>query len=381
MLILFLSVAAININEVSATPYYSYVLNGPYKDTLPTSIMTGTTATVTLAYTNSTISTFYLNSTTPSYNITSNTPITTISWNASSALNYTRLINPQPLTTTQTINIFSPDSTVPAYFYFFPITDFVGMSNAYLRTSISTGSAIYMIEQRNLADSGTPSFLLQQYKTYTFTFICDQGTFSQTYTAENTFSTTLQVTTGMFETNTTTLTASAERSTNSTILINYFDPSSQTTIVTITVTHTVGTSIITDFSDTGTNSYKTLLTVYPTIDYTVKIVALSNGVVSTWTLSCPAPITTVNPFTGLFDFLGTWPPGLDPAQLLGAFIILCCLSVGSFKTTGFSCVVAWIVTGILMLMGLYTMGIPTFAFAGVLSIWIAISEAKQTQGE
>lgn len=379
----FASATNYSIGFASATTYHIYTIYGPVVQGSPLlDFANNPTIQVNMFNANNTgaLYTVYLNpSGTTSQEILSSVPIEWISWNASSVLNYTATIFPDPKDLTPNYKLFVVAQGVPTYLYTFPIADFVGMTHAYISDYNSAG---VLEEQFSLGNINPPAFLMQQFQSYSLKITCDQGTYTQSFVAGNTLTTNLQILAGIFaETNSTTLIASATRN-NTFVTINYFDPSSNTTALTITVTHLVGTTVINDFSDTGTNSYNAILTVDATTDYTVTITAQDNtGLVTTWKFTLPVSTTPVNPFTGLFSFLGNWPPGLDPAQLLAAFIIMCALSVGSFKTTGFSCVLAWIITGILMVMGWYTMGIPLFAFAGVLSIFIVIQEAKQGQGE
>jgi hypothetical protein len=389
-LMLLLSCFAVSLNFASAVPStYTYWFRGPYSLSPNGELATGNQILVTASWVNDTSFSFMLNGTISEYQlgVTSLNQISEVTWNASSALNFTSTMQLQPIAANSVVYIplYIPSSNEPATFYSFQVTDFVGVTNPWITVSANVnGIGQDPIYTMPLNNTGTPSFLLQQFHTYSITISSDQGSFTQNFIAGLTYSNSIQILQGMFPTgNFTILTASANRLTNSTININYYDPSSNTSSLTITVTHLEGASVINDetYTPSTTTSYNLILTVDASTDYTVTITSISEGVTSSWKIAVPAPIIATNPFNGLFNFLGNWPAGIDPAQLIGAFIVMCFLGVGSFRSTGFSCVMGFIIGGILTAMGWLQIGVPILALGGFLAIWIAVQEAKDQQGD
>ena len=366
--------------QVHAQTYYTYTLHGPYYD--DGSVVNNGQMGVTVLYANDSITRFWMNNTGLAVNTTvivSTNQAVQILWTSGIA-NVSRVYYFLSNATTDEVYLHVVSSQVPAFVYTFNIADLVGMRNPYLQTSISNGSMNQAVERQSIGGIGIASFVMAQYGTYTLTFICDQGTMSQSFIAETTFSVNLQVLAGAFPTSFTNQSAASATRLNSTaIQINYTDPDAATTWIYVAITHQVGATTIIDYTDNQTaNSYTTTATVDNQTDYYVQIQALRYNQVTQWNFVCPAPLTSTNPFTGLLDFLGSWPPGIDPAQLIGAAIIMVFLCIGSFRSAGVSCVLAWIAMGILMAMGWFSAGVPMFAFAGVFSIIVVIDEGKST---
>ena len=163
--------------------------------------------------------------------------------------------------------------------------------------------------------------------------------------------------------------------------MKYLDPNATTTWLYVQITHLAGGNTIIDFTDNQTaNTYTTTQTVDNATDYTVQIQTYRDGTITEWDIPCPVTSGS-NPFAGLFNYLGTWPAGIDPAQIVAAVIIMLFLAIGSYGSAGVSCILSWIITGILMAIGWFTMGVPLFVFAGILSILVVLDESKKTARE
>ena len=116
------------------------------------------------------------------------------------------------------------------------------------------------------------------------------------------------------------------------------------------------------------------------VDYYITIEAYSDQL-RTWQLVAINLVSSTNVWSGLFESLGTFPTGFSPELLPAAIIILIVLGIFSYGSTATGCIMAWIVTGIMVLIHWYTIALPTFAFAGFVSILIAIAESKKTERE
>jgi hypothetical protein len=265
------------------------------------------------------------------------------------------------------------------------VTDFYGMQEPYLRISHSDNGIgdLYIIEQADLFAGGSPSFTLQQYQTYTLSFICTQGQYNQQFFAANTYTVSLPITSGIFESTTENISiATAQRTTPTNLQIKYNDPDLATTALTVTVSHIVNGVATNDMVDTvSTNNYLYNFIAVNTTDYNIRIQATRYGSIMEWNLVAPVPTGYTNPFTGIFDFLGTWPAGFDPSQIVGICIIAMFLVIGSFRTSGVSCLLACLVAGILTAIGWFTIGIPLLVISIVISIIVMMAEGKETARE
>lgn len=366
--------------EPIGTVNYQYIFQGPYYDD---GALSSDTITATAYYVNGNPYTFSLKGPNAATTINAALPLTSITWNDSSSANYTRLISfPTTQPAIQNLRLFITDPNKPSTLYTFPLIIFTGITNAYLQVKTSVSGASYIIEQRNVSSTGSPSFVMQQYQTYTLSLTCDQGIYTQDFTAENIFSNNFILTSGSFISNTTAApTASAARTSSTALTVKYLDPNATTTWLYVQITHLAGGNTIIDFTDNQTaNTYTTTQTVDNATDYTVQIQTYRDGTITEWDIPCPVTSGS-NPFAGLFNYLGTWPAGIDPAQIVAAVIIMLFLAIGSYGSAGVSCILSWIITGILMAIGWFTMGGPLFVFAGILSILVVLDESKKTARE
>ena len=181
---------------------YEYVIQGPFF--MNGSVATGNAVTCDLLWRNYTTTQFTLDMGSFTQILYSDAQLYQITWNASSAMNYTSLIDFQIATTaaTQYIDIFIPNPSYPFDLYTFQVSDFAGMTNPYLRLTVNNASGINSATAGQVALNSTdsPAFVLTKYYTYTLTVLCDQGTYSRQFTAENTVTTAFLILAGMFPT-------------------------------------------------------------------------------------------------------------------------------------------------------------------------------------
>jgi hypothetical protein len=377
-----MSFASIAYSPVDAVTIYTYHFYGPViLSTGGYDYVEDTNILCTFLWSNATTYSFILNSTNHLETVHCyNTPGTSMSWNYSTALNLTSTIQFQQEETTETFRLFIADTEQANSQYTFQVTDFSGMQNAFLKLEAFTAGSTFTLEQFSLSNVGTPKFNLQTYQTYTLTFDCDKGTYSKEFTAGNTYSETLIVLASNFpESTTEDATATASRLNATTISLSYDDPEELTTQLDIQISHMYGSTEVIDYSTTqyATNTYSLEATVGNETDYFVSIQASRSGAITEWKFSLPVQ-TLTNPFDGVFDFLGTWPPGVDPTQLVATVIIMFCLGLGSFRSAGVSCILAVIVAGFFIAINWFTMSIPMFALAFVFGIMVVLAEGKET---
>lgn len=410
----------VSLNKISAVTYYNYNFAGPYyyDGSIPNS---NQTAVVSLLWVNGTRYDFNLTVTAlgvsvSTKNVTSTSPVYQALWNSSSSLSLYSDIDFQPLNATQNVNIYIPASSSVAFNYTFTITDYAGMTHAYLEAGLSTnGVTVNLLQQSDLNNgAGTATFVLAQYGTYTLTFLCDQGSYSQQFTAKGILSNSLLVPATAFPaTNLTYTTVNAERVNSSEIAIVYVDPTVSTQWATFLIYHPVGTVNIIDYylNQTGNSQTVTWNGADPQVSYIVNVTALLTNVTSgygfmpSWTFSI-GTLPPANPFLGVFDWLGQYvntmpytPTGWTGAngqqissgmiaEFVGMAIILMFLGVGSYRSSGITCIVTWIMSGILIWLGWWSNGVtgglaavPSFAICGFIAIFIQIGEGKQVERE
>lgn len=309
--------------------------------------------------------------------------LATVSWNASAVDNATRIIDFLPTETSGTFNIHIANPDLPTSYYLFTFTDYFGMTNPYVGIYTSEPSDLTLQERHNLVTSNTVPFYLRQFYTYYIDVICDQGSYSIPFRTGAVFSQSISILAGSFGSNNyASSNASATRSSGTTIDFTYYNPNSTTTKDYVSVFHYSGTTEVQDYSATKTssaNSYSGTITVGDeSLNYYTKIVATEIGVNKTWIIPCPALTTGQNPFV-IIDKLGSIP-GVDLTQLIPLALISLFLAVGSFKSTGASCIFAAIAAGFFVVMGWYVLSTWFIGFAIFLGVLTYIAERKEEQG-
>jgi hypothetical protein len=303
-------------------------------------------------------------------------------WNASSSSsNYTRTYDFMG-ESSGTVYIYISNPAVPSYPYTFVITDFFGMQNPYLESTITLGNTTYILERKNINTIGTVSFVMTQWSTYGLRFVCDQGTYTLTFIAETSFTTSLPVLTGAFPTsNYTTPYAYALRETDSDIYVYYDNPDNNTVWAYFNITHRVGSIDILDYTANQTAStYSfTWTEAYISTEYDVCIVAQHNSTSVTWRFNCAAAVTNTNPIGDLMDSLGTWPAGLAANTLPAAALILFGVGIFSYRSAGLSCGVGFILGCVFLYLGWWNIGVSTLGFSGFVTAIVWITESKKEE--
>lgn len=400
-----LALASLTVLNVQATTY-TYTFHGPYYFD---GAVADANITVTMYWAGASPTTFsmYANGVTANDTIITNSvPAVEMKWNSSSTLNYTSVYDFLSGTTDE-VNLYIPSPNDPSAEYSFAITDLgANMVNPYIQISTTPdGVNSYIAQRRNLNSSDTVTFGLTQYRPYTISIICDQGTYTQSFFAENVYSTNIPVLAGAFPlTNATTLpTLEASRLNSTMIGLVYSDSSNSTDWLYYTITHQSGSSTITDYVGNTTGSSQTILwnegDVY--FSYMVNANASISGSIFVWKIGV-GTAALANPWSGAFDWLGDdtptlphylvgWPNGMNSAQiaqLVGVGVIMLFLGIGSYKSAGASCIIAWCAGGVMMAMGWFNGGaaqagassIPLFAFGGFLALLIHFQEKKSEGG-
>lgn len=388
------------ISPVKATSY-TYTLHGPYYEdgSIPTADVL-----VSLSFFGNTTQSFVMSSNGAVANttvITTTTPARTMTWNASTSLNYTSIYDFLDVTSDE-VNLYIPNPDTPVGLYSFTVSDIgANMINPFLQSSTEPdGITNEIVERRSLNGTATVTFVMAQFRTYTLTFICEEGSYSQPFFADTTFDINLPVLYGAFPSSNSTLPVLEVTRLNSSLIeIEYVDSASLTNWLFLNITHRDGTSTINDYNS-NTTGHTQVISWNEAVgnwNYIIYANASTSGGIYTWQITVPKQAGD-NPWDGQFDWLGNdtetfpdylmgWPEGMTSAQigqLMACGIIMLFLGIGSYKNAGASMAIAWIAGGIMFALGWYSggaaqagaSGIPLFAFAGVLAIITHMQEKK-----
>lgn len=366
----------------------TYTFYGPYYDN---SAVANADVTITLFYANNSVYSFTLSGdgvTADSASIISTSELSKATWNASTVLNYTRVYDFESATD-NTVYIHIPDTSLITYSYYFNIADFYGMTKAYLETQTSANGSTWVTVEKKIIDQGTLTFVLTQYYDYTLmiTNIKESGSaeyYSLSFTPENDLYIDLPVLSGSFAVaEVQGAQATANRTSATNINLAYTDGDEITDWLYFLIYHEEGSFTIEDYelNLTDTDSYSfTWNQAESEFDYSALVQSSRAGYTYTWRFALPAAPES-NPWAGKLDFLGSWPTGFDPDQIIAAGLCLLFLCIGSFKSAALSCALAWIVGGIFIAVGWWQPAIPIWGLGGFLVFIIATEEGKQTVRE
>jgi hypothetical protein len=361
----------------------NYIFHGPYYES---GAVANVDLNVTMYQPHAAPVSFFLNGTdtiadTATYALAQ--PATNLAWNVTSTGNYR--IYAFDGSTFDEVWVYLTDPDVTSDTFQFSIVDFYGMTNPQLSTIINVGGQQRIVERKSLTAALT-TFVMETFHTYTFKYTCAQGSYSHIFDVPGVSNyptgnpITEMILVGDFPTtNPGTVTATATRTNATTIDITYGDGDGATVWLYVEITHYEDGTKVTDYSTntTGNVFSYSWTSAESTTDYVVNVQAYRFGAIYPWMLSCPI-VTGSNPFTGALDFLGTWPGGVDPAQVIVAIIIILS-GIGVFSYWGqlAGCGFSWLMFGIFLALGWYQASIANFIFAGLITVLIGIEEGKK----
>jgi len=367
------------------TEGYRYLVHGPYWES---GAVATTTVNVTLSIENTDPYSFMLNGTSGTAdleNITIEQRGIAFTWNFSSYSNYTRTYF-LTSATFEEIWLYIPNTvTESVNLYTFTVTDFVGITNAFLETVHSVGGQNRIVERQSLDVINSVPFWLVWAKRYDIRLVCDQGTHNWgSFVAGAEMSQNLIVVEGMFPTTYPGLnvTCKAKRMNATWIQANYTDNMNLTSWVQVVIQYKKGYSWTTAYStnNTGNTQQINWYSAESTKNYVVKVTACRDSETKTWSFGSPKPKVDVNPFAGLFEGLGTsWP--FPPENLIGLFLVLAVFAVFSYANMPLGCILGCIMAGFLNLIGWLNISWNFVALGFCVGIFAAISRAKREERE
>lgn len=363
-----------------------YTFHGPYRE--DGSASTGN-ATVTAYQTEGGNQTFSLpNSTVANtYTLYMNGSLSYFTYNiTSTTYNYSRIYK---VTTELDFYIFLPRTTDIINLYSFRIIDFAGIEqgSSYFYTTIRVNNTNYIVEKQLASVINEMPFWLIWGHKYDIVLSCGFGTHSWAdFTALSTYSQTYPITRDLFPVTlpSNPLNVTATRVNSTWIQVVFDDNLTSTQWVYLLVQVKNGSVYSTMYSNNYSYGAPVQFDWYNAISsdsYRVTLTASRSGTQTTYTYGLPAPPTTTNPWTGLFESLGTWPIEIAPSQLFGFMIVFACMGAFSYASLNVGVTASWLLA--MFLCGIGWLQIPwqLLAVSGLLVIFVDIKEAKKVERE
>lgn len=325
----------------------------------------GTVANTYTIYMNGTLSYFTYNITTTTYN-------------------YSRMYR---VTDEIDFYIFLPRPTDIINLYSFRIIDFAGIEqgSSYFYTTIRVNNTNYIVEKQLASVINEMAFWLIWGNKYDIVLSCGFGTHSWAdFTALSTYSQTYPITRDLFPVTlpSNPLNVTAARINSTWIQIVYDDNLTNTQWVYLLVQVKNGSIYSTMYTNNYTYGQPVQFDWYNAIasdNYRVTLTASRSGTQTIYTYGLPAPSTTNNPWTGLFESLGTWP--IAPSQLFGFAIVFACMGAFSYASLNVGVTASWLLAMFLCAIGWLQIPWQLLAVSGLLVIFVDVKEAKKVERE
>lgn len=282
------------------------------------------------------------------------------------------------------IEIYVCDPEQAVYAYSFLISDFTyGMTNPYLET-LKTIDGVKVIERKPI-DTSTVTFVMEQWSKYDLRVICEEGTFTRSFTAEGIFTESFPILEGAFERDSLLFSvyANATRQDNTTVVCKYFDSDELTDWVYVEISHRTGSATVIDYISNSTGNTHTIIwsDALASTSYDVYIYASRSDVDYTWRFTAASKFGPDNPWSGLFSSLGSWPRGFDADQIPAAVIIICVLAIFSYVSSSIGIILSVVVAGVFAALGWFIIPPTTLVFGGFVGVMAHFAESKKTERE
>jgi len=287
--------------------------------------------------------------------------------------------------TFEEIWIYLPPPDEPCYLYTFTVTDFVGVTNAYLETVKNVGGQNRIVERQALNVLGPVPFWLVWANKYDIRLICDQGMYTWGgFIALTEQSQSLIITVGMFPLIYAgmNVTVTAQRRNATWIQITYTDYDELTLWVNVQIVYLEDMAWTTAYSENKSGSAPDPWSWYDAeakVDYVANVTSMYDGEKKTWQFNLPAPPATVNPWEGLLEALGNWP--IPAKNVIGLILVLMVFGVFSYYSMPTGCVLGVLTAGFLTYIGWLDLSWNLIALAGAVSIFAVIAKAKREERE
>lgn len=304
---------------------------------------------------------------------------TYFSWNLTSSGNQSRTIWLSSVH--ETYNVFMPNLADPYYLYSFTVTDFVGLSNAYLETIVSINSTSQIVERLPLSSVNNLEFWFSWQHYYALRIISDQGTINYgDFQARSETNQNIVLTTDMIPVPTEGLniTVNALRINATWVQANYTDSQTETNWLTVTIKHKVGYTLVQDYTtnNTGDTQQINWYSASASLDYLVYLVASRDSGELSWSFSTPFYEPDTNPWAEPLTILGDSLP-FPIANIVGFTIVMFFFGMTTYEDRHLGLVVGILVAGFLTYIHWLAIPVTFIALALCLAVFFILSEAKK----
>lgn len=308
-----------------------------------------------------------------------------ITWNISSSYDYSRIIYFDEDNAYDEVWLFVPDSTnYTVTRYSVGITDFAGISGAYVETVKNVNGTNRIIEKQPFDSYNALPFWLQLYSQYTLKVVSDHGTFTWNLPADDVTTKSFVITSDMVDWDQTTaydMTITVTRENSTWIEVDYYDGQSLTINVTASFLYKVGYAYTEAYSvsDTGNDLTLGWYEAVASTNYKVNVTAYRNGEYVYQEFDVESLESDVPYWTVGFDVFGDW--GFPSNQLPGIIIVVLFFSIGAagFSDARAGCGIGVIVAAFLTLIQWLAVPVMGLSMSFLVVVFMYIHHGKQTE--
>jgi hypothetical protein len=388
LLVFIVSLSFVSLLQPAEAQTWTYTVTGPYWED---GTVAAANVSLVWSYPNGAIYRSWLNSSgvTPDSDvINSNQAVEQVLWIEDGETDTQRYIDFDPEDTSQSFKIVIPSSLFASYYYYVQVSDFAGVSSAYLQSKRVIAGVPSVVEQRSLNWTGDHTLLLAQWATYTLSVVCEEGTYSESYMAgDPTVVHSIILPSGLFsEDFEAGAEVTAERYNSTEIIVSQGYPEAAD-YSNLTIWHLDEYSLsnwqIVDYQeDYGAGNF----TLYwnngvEGQDYFVDVTVAIGSVLYVWNFSCPDQ-RSYESIDDLIFAVGSFGDfGVDPAGLIAFAICLILAGCFSYANSAMGMAVTLLGAVVLSIIGVYEFALANLGL-GAFFVWLChILEGKKYERE
>lgn len=307
---------------------------------------------------------------------------TAFTWNVSVGTNHTRVYYLKYDESYEELYIYVPKPTDPTYLYTFTVISMPTITHPYLESIINVGGSSRVVERQSLSVISAAPFYMIWSNKYDMRLICDDGSYTWAgFVALSEQNQNLVVTMNMFPMlyPGSNVTVTADRLNATYINCTYIDNQSKTIWCYMAVQYRSGSTYVNAYSVNATGQTHTLNwnSAASATDYRLYVYALRSDGYQTWTFSLPKMNQTTNPWTGLFESLGSWP--IDASQLPAMLVVLFVFGCFSYADAAVGCGMGVLAAAGLWYMGWLNISYTLLGVGFVLVVFMFIAEYRRSR--
>lgn len=265
--------------------------------------------------------------------------------------------------------------------YYASVTDFAGLTSAYVSITKNVGGSVRIIERYPLDVLNNIPFWLIFYNQYKLKLTSDQGTWTWNFPADVVGTKNFVVTKDMVDFNTDNLfnfTCTAARTNSSFIYVYYYDPAGSTISVAINIQYYSAGEYHSAYneSDTGNTFNFTWNGAESLRDYVVDVNATYAETSRQWRFHLTKPETAPFDMSIPLDLFGDWP--FEISNGVGIFVVALFFAVFSWRDVEIACGAGCVIAAVLMFVGLLDIPVMAVAMGLFIVVFMYIHKGKQT---